>query len=259
MSKSDIWMMNDFYREIEEMLAETEPWPQTKKLSYEEENSSLGRFRGVGSSWCHARDYRRAVRNEDAFDRILSGRPIVVFEGAPDLYAGIAPSRPKSLSHIDYINQASIWDYKFQFGSSISWGHPGMGKSSCGTRMPMSFSPKWEWDWPTGRKAWKPLKSGQYVLYYHPRTHKMPTRKSHPYGVVILDPTATYESIRQYCKEDLGLLFNDAHVSRRTVVVSFGVQRNEGFLVQFKDHVPAVQFKLTWDGVDDDTNSTIAP
>lgn len=109
----------------------------------------------------------------------------------------------------------------------------------------------WDWDWPTGKKAWRPVKYRRHTLYYYYRTPRLPTYRTHPYSAAIKDPAVTYRELRDYCLEDLGLRHGQFHVSRRTN----GAGVNVGFVVQFKNHVSAVQFKLTWNGHDDDTNS----
>ena len=106
-----------------------------------------------------------------------------------------------------------------------------------------------------GKKEWRSFNYGSATYSYHPRAI-MPTVDSHPYTVMVRDEDLTYEGLRQYCKDELCLGFRDVAIARRAVSVyrNGGTHRvNEGFVLHFRDHVPAIQFKLRWNGLDDDT------
>lgn len=102
------------------------------------------------------------------------------------------------------------------------------------------------------KKDWKQFRYGNLIYSYHPRT-VMPTFESHPHTVMVLDETVSYDDIRGYCTEELGLHIRDVAIARRQVRETNGEIVNQGFVLHFRDHVPAIQFKLRWNGLDDDT------
>ncbi len=81
-----------------------------------------------------------------------------------------------------------------------------------------------------------------------------PDFESHPHSVLISDPSVSYIQLRDYCSDDLDLPFRDAAIVRHVLqMIDRDGRRtsiDQGFVVHFRDPVPAVQFKLTWNGLD---------